>query len=538
MSLSPGKASDKTMASKQQALRNLVIVFGDSLDPNAAAFDGFDAAHDAVWMAEVAEECTHVWAHKKRIAVFFAAMRHFRDELRGRGVRVHYRELPNEATDDDAPSFSALLQRELPRLSPQHLVVTHPGDYRVLQELQTTAKALAIALDVRPDRHFFETPQSFLAWDSEHPGAPMETFYRHMRTKHEVLVTAQRKPEGGSWNFDKENRASFGRVGPQELNEPPRFAPSQTTNAVVALVEHRFGSHPGRIGTLDLPLTPAQAQTWLDDFITHRLPSFGKFEDAMWSGQPVLYHSRLSFLLNLKLIDPRTCVDAATAAYHIGNAPLAAVEGFVRQIVGWREYVRGIYWTRMPAYAHLNALDCSDRDVPSFFWDGRTRMACVADSMMALIDEGYTHHIVRLMVLGLFALLLGVHPRKFHEWHMAMYLDAIDWVSLPNALGMSQYGDGGIIGTKPYAASANYINRMSNHCGQCVYDPKQSLGEKACPFNSLYYDFLARHEDRLAKNPRMTMQMRNMSRKTNDDLVQLRRKADETRDRIDSGREV
>jgi deoxyribodipyrimidine photolyase-related protein len=255
----------------------------------------------------------------------------------------------------------------------------------------------------------------------------------------------------------------------------------------------------------------------------------------MWTGEPFLFHSRLSVALNLGLLDPRECVAAAVAAYESGKAPLNSVEGFVRQIVGWREFVHGVYWHFMPGYIEKNALGCEDRDVPSFYWDGGTEMRCVREGMQAVLDHGYAHHIVRLMVLGLFAQLLGVHPRRFHDWHMALYLDAIDWVSLPNTLGMSQYGDGGIVGTKPYCASGAYVKRMSNFCAGCRYDPKQAVGEKACPFTTLYWDFLARHRRRFAANRRLAMQMRNLDRKPAADVAAIRRQAKALRARIDDG---
>ena len=283
---------------------------------------------------------------------------------------------------------------------------------------------------------------------------------------------------------------------------------------------------PGKVDDFDLPVTRDQALQALDDFVDHRLCHFGDFQDAMWNGEEYLYHSRLSHAINLHLLSPREVVESAVAAYKEDKAPLNAVEGFVRQILGWREYVRGVYWTRMPEYADGNSLGCDpDQDVPSFFWDGKTDMACVADSMRLLIDTAYAHHIQRLMVLGLFSQLYGVHPAKFNDWHMAMYADAVDWVSLPNALGMSQHGDGGVMATKPYCASGNYINRMSNYCKGCKYKPSQAIGDDACPFTTLYWDFLDRHQQRFQKNHRMSMQLKNLERKDADEMEQVRQRA-------------
>ncbi len=515
--------------------RHLVLVLGDQLDPAAAAFDGFDPKRDAVWMAEVEEEATHVRCHKLRIAVFFAAMRHFRDELRGRGVEVHYTEMRRRRPQDRGADFASVLAKDLRKLRPEKLLLTRPGDSRVLALLEEAAGQLDVELEMREDRHFYSSPAEFSGWADGRKQLVQESFYRTLRRKHDILVGEDGEPEGGRWNFDEDNRETFGRQGPGRIRPPRRFAPDALTREVLALVEARFADHPGSLEHFDLPVTRRDARTFLRDFVRHRLPDFGTYEDAMWTGEPILFHSRLSVALNLKLLDPRECVAAALAAYEAGKAPLNSVEGFVRQIVGWREFVRGIYWHFMPGYIEKNALDCEDRDVPSFYWDGRTEMRCVREGMRSVLDHGYAHHIVRLMVLGLFAQLLGVHPRRFHDWHMALYLDAIDWVSLPNTLGMSQYGDGGIMATKPYCASGAYVKRMSNFCGSCRYDPKQAVGEKACPLTTLYWDFLARHRKRFKANRRMAMQMRNLDRKPAADLAAIQRQAKALRARIDSG---
>jgi len=309
---------------------------------------------------------------------------------------------------------------------------------------------------------------------------------------------------------------------------PVRFAPDAVTREVIALVNTRYAAHPGDLRDFSLPVTPTQAHAALQDFLQHRLPRFGEHQDAMWSSEPFLFHSRLSVPLNLKLLDPREAIAGAVDAYRAGHAPLASVEGFVRQILGWREFVRGIYWTRMPDYAGLNALGATG-ELPSFFWDGRTDMECVRQAMRNVLDHAYAHHIQRLMVLGLYALLAGVHPYRFHEWHMAMYADAVDWVSLPNTLGMSQHGDGGIVGTKPYCASGAYIKRMSNHCASCRFKPDRATGPEACPFTTLYWDFLDRHRARFAANGRMDFQMKNLARKAERDLVEIRKAAERLR---------
>jgi deoxyribodipyrimidine photolyase-related protein len=476
-------------------------------------------------MAEVDEETTHVWCHQLRVAAFLSAMRHHRDWLRERGWTVRYTEMPANRGHDRGASLGEALALDVKALRPERLRVVQPGDHRVLTQLRQAAEALEIPLEVVPDRHFYLDLDDFEEWMEGRKQPTLEHFYRWMRKRHDVLMD-DGEPVTGRWNYDQDNRETFGASGPPEVKAPRRFGPDEVTDGVLAMVRTRFADHPGSLEHFDLPVTRGQARAALRDFVEHRLPRFGPYQDAMWEGERFLFHSRLSFPLNVKLLSPREVVGAVVEAFEAGTAPIASVEGFVRQILGWREFVRGLYWHLMPGYAERNALGCDpERGVPAFYWDGDTRMACVRDAMRNVIDHGYAHHIERLMVLGLFAQLLGVHPYRFHEWHLAMYLDAVDWVSLPNALGMSQYGDGGVLGTKPYCASGKYVDRMSNHCAGCRYDPKRALGDEACPFTTLYWDFLARHRERFAKNRRMGFQIGNLDRKEPEELEAVRKRA-------------
>ena len=488
-------------------LRHLVLVLGDQLDLDAAAFDGFDSAQDAVWMAEVAGEATHVWSSKPRTVLFLAAMRHFAQALRASGRPLHYTRLDDPANQG---SLQAQLPADLARLRPTGLVMTAPGDWRVLQAIKGAAQTHGLPLDIREDRHFYCSVREFSAHARGRKSLRMEYFYRELRKRHGVLMQGD-APEGGQWNFDSDNRGAFGAAGPGAV--PPRalFAPDALTVEVIALVKARFAAHPGRLDTFAWPVTRAQALIALQCFITERLPLFGRYQDAMWPDEPWLYHAHLAAALNLKLLNPREVVDAAVAAYHAGAAPLAGVEGFVRQILGWREYVRGIYWTRMPGYSELNALD-AQQDLPAWYWTGATDMACLRDAITQTLAHGYAHHIQRLMVTGLFALLYGVQPRQVHAWYLAVYVDAVEWVELPNTLGMSQYADGGLMASKPYVATGKYIQRMSPYCRGCRYDPAQRTGDTACPFTTLYWDFLMRHAALLAANPRMALQVKNLTR--------------------------
>jgi deoxyribodipyrimidine photolyase-related protein len=511
-------------------LRHLILVLGDQLDRHSQALTDFDPARDAVWMAEVQEEATYVWSHKLRLVYFLAAMRHFRDELRAQGRVVHYHALTPEPVRDRGESLAAILAQDIKRLQPQKLVLVRPGDFRVLTALTETAKAAGIPLEMRPDRHFLCTVQEFQELAAGGKQLRQEHFYRRLRRRYGLLLDQQGRPLGGRWNFDQDNRQAFGRQGPPPIPAPRTFPPDALTREVIALVRRRFPHHPGSLDQVVLPVTSADAETFLQDFIDKRLPYFGTFEDAMWLGEPVLYHSRLSAPLNLKLLQPRRCVEAAVTAYAELAAPLNSVEAFVRQILGWREYIRGRYWQNMPAYQDLNFFD-HQGELPACFWDGNTAMRCFRESMAMVLAHGYTHHIHRLMVLGLFALLYGVHPQKFHAWHLAMYVDAVDWVSLPNTLGMSQYADGGIVGSKPYCASGNYIRRMSNFCAHCEFDPTQSLGAKACPFTTLYWEFLDRQAERLKSNARLAYQLRALTAKRAQPgtLATIRRRAEELR---------
>ncbi len=488
-------------------LRHLLVVLGDQLDLQASCFDTADAQHDAVWMAEVAEESTHVWSSKPRIALFLAAMRHHAQALREAGWRVDYRHLDDPG---NLGSLGAELRATIARLKPQGLVMTAPGDWRVLEAIKAVAAECQLPLDIREDRHFFSTVRDFAAHAKGRKQLRLEYWYRELRVRHQVLMDGE-QPLGGQWNFDADNRGAFGKEGPPPIPAPARFEPNETTRGVLQLVAERFAAHPGSLDSFAWPVTRDQALQSLERFIRERLPHFGRWQDAMWTGEVWLFHSHLAAALNLKLLTAREVVQAAEAAYRRGEADLASTEGFIRQILGWREYVRGVYWLHMPQYLQRNALGAT-RALPAFFWNAQTDMACLRDALELTLQHGYAHHIQRLMVTGLYALLLGVDPQQVHGWYLSVYVDAVEWVELPNTLGMSQYADGGVMASKPYVASGKYLQRMGNHCKGCRYDPAQATGDRACPYTTLYWDFLLRHEQALAKNPRMVMQVKNLKR--------------------------
>jgi deoxyribodipyrimidine photolyase-related protein len=505
------------------SLDRLVVILGDQLDPAHTLVAELDPLRDRVFMAEVREEATHVWSHKARIALFLSAMRHFRDSLESRGVRVRYFAL-------DGHSYASLpdaLAAELKAHRPKRVTMLQAGDVRVQAGIEAAVRRAELPLTIVADPHFLVEPKTFQDWLGQRKQPRLEHFYRAMRKRTGILMQ-EGQPLGGRWNFDAANRASFGRRGPARVPPPPAFAPDSVTKEVIRLVNREFPQHPGSLDDFDWPVTVADARIALQDFVDHRLASFGTYQDAMWQGEPFLYHSLLSPALNLKLLNPREVIDAAVTSLEAREAPLACVEGFVRQILGWREYVHGIYWARMPDYAGLNALG-AERDLPALFWSGDTDMACLREVLAQTLRYGYAHHIQRLMVTGLFCLLLGVRPREVHAWYLAVYVDAVEWVELPNTLGMSQYADGGYLASKPYAASGRYIGRMSNYCTGCRYDTARATGDDACPYTTLYWDFVARHRERFAHHPRTALQWRALERFDADTLSAIRRQADALR---------
>lgn len=506
------------------ACRNLVIVLGDQLALDASAFDGFDPAHDQVWMAEVEEESTHVWSSQIRIALFLSAMRHFAEALSARGFTLTYQKLDDinaEAT------LGAALTQVIRKVRPTQLLMTAPGDWRVLQAMRAVSRTESVALEIRPDRYFYISVSDFKAHMAGRKSLRMEFFYRDMRRRHRILMDGD-QPVGGQWNFDSQNRKPLNAKVLATVPAPLSFEPDEITSAVLTLVASRFGHHPGSLQDFSWPVTREQALQSLQCFVSQRLPDFGRYQDAMWPDQVWLFHSHLSSSLNLKLIDPREVVDAAEQAYRSGAAPLASVEGFIRQVIGWREYVRGIYWTQMPGYLEQNSLNAT-LPLPTFYWNGATEMSCLSDALKQTLRHGYANHIQRLMVTGLYALLLGVDPKAVHEWYLSVYVDAVEWVEAPNTLGMSQYADGGFMASKPYVASGRYIDRMSPYCKGCRYDPSASSGENACPMTVLYWDFMMRHQERLKANPRMAMQLLNLEKLQQIDRENIRAKAESHR---------
>ncbi|MCW4114454.1 cryptochrome/photolyase family protein [Aurantimonas sp. MSK8Z-1] len=505
----------------------LRFVLGDQLSRSVSSLRDV-APDDVILLAEVGEETGYVRHHKRKIAFLFAAMRHFAEDLRQEGLRVEYRTL-----DEDAPadSFTAALMEAVQRHRPERVVVTEPGEWRVRQMMEGWERALGLPVEIRPDDRFLCDHATFEAWAEGLKGLRMEYFYREMRRRTGFLMDGE-APVGGRWNFDFANRERL----PAEIEPPPRpdFPPDAETQAVLDLVARRFGNHFGDLDGFDYPVTRHDALRYLDWFVEDALPRFGPYQDAMRQGAPLLFHSHLSALINCGLLGPQECCLRADDAYHAGAAPIEAVEGFIRQIIGWREFVRGIYWREMPGYGERNALGAT-RPLPDFFWTGETEMNCLAQAIGETKRNAYAHHIQRLMVLGNFCLLAGLDPTAVQEWYLVVYHDAYEWVEMPNVVGMILFADGGLFASKPYAASGNYIHKMSDYCENCVFDVTRKLGPRACPFNYLYWDFLDRNGKTLRGNQRLRQPYQTLDRMSGERRTAIRDDARRFLDRLPSG---
>jgi deoxyribodipyrimidine photolyase-related protein len=487
-----------------------------------------DPKRDVVWMAEVMEESTHVWCSKQRAVLFLSAMRHFAQMLRSKGLTVFYRQIDDP---DNQQSLAAELGSAIVAYRPKQVVMTAPGDWRVLASIRSVCEACGVPLQIHEDAHFFSTVADFRAHAKGRKQLRLEYWYRECRQRYGVLMDGD-EPAGGKWNFDHENRAAFPKSGPPERPLPLRFEPDAVTCDVICWVNSVLAGHPGTVAPsvqgFGWPVTRQQALELLSDFIVHRLPQFGLYQDAMWTDEPWLFHSHIASALNLKLLSAREVVSEVEQAWRRGDVPIESAEGFIRQVLGWREYVRGIYWTQMPDYAEMNALS-AEHPLPNFFWTGETEMNCLSQAISQTLETGYAHHIQRLMVTGLYTLMFGVDPRQVHAWYLSVYVDAVEWVELPNVVGMSQYADGGLMASKPYVATGKYISRMSNYCASCRFKPDESVGEQACPFTTLYWDFLLRHRAVLRGNQRMAMQLKNLDRLSDERRRAIQAQADQHR---------
>ena len=500
-------------------IRNLILILGDQLTLENPALADFDATHDRILMVEASGEANHVWSHKARIALFLSAMRHFARLLEQQGMPVQYLALGKHGHDSLVSAWHA----NIVEWQPQKIIVCEPGEYRLLQDIKRCAAETNTQLAVRDDTHFLCSQADFKSWSKGAKTLRMEFFYRWMRKRHAILMQGD-EPTGREWNFDTENRQPFGKTGPIDIPDIPVLKHDTITQQVLAEVQQHFARHPGELTHFCWPVTREQALVFLQDFIAQRLPGFGPHQDAMWQANDgnsllpgpntaFLWHSLLASSLNLKLLDPREVITAAEQAYARKTASLASVEGFIRQILGWREFIHGVYWLDMPAMAQANHYR-HQRRLPGWYWTGDTQMNCQKQTILQTLEYGYAHHIQRLMITGMFGLLAEINPREVEAWYLAVYVDAVEWVELPNTGGMALHAGGGRFTSKPYVASGAYIKRMSNYCSNCRYKPEVKTGAHACPYTTLYWNFLIRHQHTLAQNPRTALMVTHVNRMT------------------------
>ena len=508
-------------------MENLRLILGDQLSPSLSSLSDADPKKDVLLFCEVKAEATYVPHHPQKIILIFSGMRHFAKRLHDQGFTVRYIQY------DDPENTGNLItecQRAIKQLKPKRLILTEPAEWR-LHNAFTQANFSDVRCELREDTRFLANHDDFNAWAKGKKQWRMEYFYRLMRERYQILMDKNGKPTGGQWNYDKENR----KVPNRQIKIPKRLShqPDEITQTVINLVKKEFSSHFGRAEPFDYAVTHDAANAEFEYFIKHFLPHFGDYQDAMLKDEAFLYHSRISAYLNCGLLLAYDVIKHAEKAYLNGKAPLNAVEGFIRQILGWREYIRGIYWFNMPSYAEKNFLKAI-RPLPAFYWNGKTHMACMAEAIKHTHDHAYSHHIQRLMLTGNFALLAGLDVGAVQEWYLSVYADAYEWVEMPNTLGMALFGDGGIVASKPYAASGKYIQRMSNYCEHCPYQPEETTGPKACPFNALYWDFIARHAETLKGNQRMPYVLATWHRFSEEKQAAIRQRAAELFAKLDT----
>ncbi len=485
------------------------MILGDQLDLQSAALQNFNFETDEVIMIESVNEAQYVWSHKAKIALFLSAMRHFAKALKDLKYPLVY-------IKESSLSIADTLKECIQQQGTQQLVCVEPGEYRLKVAIEKLTQDLSIDLDMREDNHFYCTHQEFTQWVANKKELRLEYFYRLMRKIHQILVDADGNPEGGQWNFDQDNRKPYPKKGPGLIDKPLSFARDAITKEVLDFVGKTYKDHPGSLDAFDWPVTREQALEALDYFVEYRLRNFGVYQDAMWTDTPFGWHSILSSSMNLKLLNPREVVDAVLIAWKKYSLDLSTVEGFIRQILGWREFVRGMYYLDMPQMAQDNHYKHTNK-LPSWYWSGKTEMACMKDAIGQTLQYGYAHHIQRLMVTGNFALLAEVLPSEVCDWYLAIYVDAIEWVELPNTAGMALFANGGRFTSKPYIASGAYIKRMSNYCNDCKYKPDVRFGENACPVTTLYWNFLIKHRNQFEASPRTRLMTANLKRISDED---------------------
>ena len=514
-------------------MSTLRLILGDQLNPEHSWFS--DIRPDVVYvLMEIHPEMAYVLHHAQKILAIVAGMRAFAQQLKAAGHRVRYVTLDDPS---NRQSFADNLDALTHHYGATHFEYQEPDEWRLDQQLQTWAQNAqaqdGLACQMCSSEHFYTERGEAATLFPKQTSWLMERFYRKMRVRHRVLLASPTddRPAGGKWNFDPDNRKAWRGTPPLPADWRTPHDQSALWQSLCDAGVRSFGDP--QADQLAWPLNRQEALQHLDAFIAQALPQFGEFQDALTQHGWRVFHSLLSFALNTKMLNPREVVTRAEQAWESGHAPLAAVEGFIRQILGWREYVRGVYWAHMPGYVEHNALDHT-LPLPDWFWTGRTQMACMAHAIGQSLTHAYAHHIQRLMVIGNFALLAGLSPQAVHQWYLGVYIDAFEWVELPNTLGMSQFADGGMLATKPYVSSASYLHRMGDHCKGCHYQHKDRLGPQACPFNTLYWDFHLRHATRLQNNPRLAMVYRNLKQMDAAAVQAIQAQASTLRERLNT----
>lgn len=491
-------------------MRTLRVILNDQLNENISSLKDCNKDVDIVFMAEVKEEYTYVNHHKKKIVFLISAMRHFKEQLINNNYNVSYTEITDACNTGSITSEVIRIITDVKSI--RKIVITHPGEYRILKYIRNWKTSLKIPVEILPDSRFLSTTKEFQEFFGNHKKLCMEYFYRYMRKKYSILLK-QNRPIGGKWNYDFKNRKFPEKK--LKIYGKHKIDIDSITKKVIFSVEKLFFNHFGDIQPFSLAVTRIQALKILYKFSEEKLKYFGEYQDAMIQGEPYMYHAHISLYLNCGLLLPLECIRIAENSYHNAKVPISAVEGFIRQILGWREYIRSIYWLKMPEYYDLNFFE-TNKNLPSFYWTANTKMNCLHECILETKTNAYAHHIQRLMLLGNFALIAGIDPKQVNQWFLTVYIDAYEWVELPNVTGLALFADGGLVATKPYAASGNYIRKMSNYCKKCQYKVDKKNGSEACPFNYLYWNFLAVNREKIETNPRMTMMYRKYDKMSDD----------------------
>lgn len=509
-------------------MNKLRLILGDQLNQNHSWFNEVDGKTTYL-MAEMRQETDYVKHHIQKVVAFFSAMRSFKEDLSDKGHKFIYLTITDAENPQD---LKRIIEKYVAQTEAKQFEYQLPDEYRLDQQLKSIIKKLNIETNAVDTEHFYTTRNQLEDFYKGKKQMVMESFYRMMRKEHAIMMVND-QPEGGKWNFDQSNRKKW--TGSPAIPHERGFRKN-----VTVLLEEIKSANVTTFGTIEAesfnwPVTRTDCLSVLRYFCKELLVHFGDYQDALHTEEKYLFHSRLSFAMNSKILSPKEVIDKVLDHYyeHKNEIDISQVEGFIRQILGWREYMRGIYWKEMPDYAKLNKLG-NTNTLPDFFWTGNTKMNCLKHAIGQSLDSAYAHHIQRLMIIGNYALLTQIDPAEVDQWYLGVYIDAIEWVEITNTRGMSQFADGGIVATKPYVSSANYINKMGNYCSTCTYSHTKKTGENACPFNALYWNFLDEKKEHFKDNHRMNMMMSLLEKKDSAELKALKQRAKDVIENADA----